>query len=71
MKQGMNKAELARQLGVSRAYVTMLASGKRKPSQEIVNKIRELAVNNSNYSISSLTLVSSLAAFTRSSVRIA
>jgi transcriptional regulator with XRE-family HTH domain len=65
----MTKAQLARQLGVSRAYVTMLANGKRKPSQKIVNKIRELAVNNSNYNISSLTLVSSLAAFTRSRVR--
>jgi transcriptional regulator with XRE-family HTH domain len=71
MKQRMNKAELSRQLRVSRAYVTVLAIGKRKPSKEVVNKIRELAVNNPNYSISSLTLVSSFAAFTRSSVRIA
>jgi transcriptional regulator with XRE-family HTH domain len=71
MKQEITKAELARQLGVSRAHVTMLANGKRKPSEEVVNKIRKLAVNNPNYNISSLTLVSSFAAFTRSSVRIA
>ncbi len=71
MRQRITKAELARQLGVSRAYVTMLANEKRKPSEEIVNKLRELAVASANYSISSLTLVSSFAAFTRSSVRIA
>jgi transcriptional regulator with XRE-family HTH domain len=71
MRQGITKAELARQLGVSRAYVTMLANGRRKSSQKIVGKLRELAVNNPNYNISSLTLVSSFAAFTRSSVRIA
>ena len=28
----MSKSELAKQLGVSRAYVTMLAQGKRTPS---------------------------------------
>ena len=67
----MTKEELARHLGISRAYVTMLANGKRRPTQKIVNKIKELAVDNPNYNISSLTLVSSFAAFTRSSVRIA
>jgi transcriptional regulator with XRE-family HTH domain len=71
MKQRMNKAELARQVRVDRAYVTMLPNGKRKPRKETVNRLRELAVTNANYSISSLTLVSSFAAFTRSSVRIA
>jgi transcriptional regulator with XRE-family HTH domain len=71
MRQRMTKAELARHLGISRAYVTMLANGVRGPTQKIVNKIKELAVDNPNYNISSLTLVSSFAAFTRSSVRIA
>jgi len=71
MKQEITEAELARQLGVSRAYVTMLGNGRRKPSKEVVNKKRKLAVNNTDYNISSLTLVSSFAAFTRSSVRIA
>ena len=35
----MNKSQLARELGVSRAYITMIANGKRKPSQEFVNKL--------------------------------
>ena len=39
-------SELARQLGVSRAYVTMLVNGKRKASKEIVNKLHSLGVNN-------------------------
>ena len=38
----MNKAELARQLGVSRAYVTMLAKGKRQPSKRLSNRIKKL-----------------------------
>jgi transcriptional regulator with XRE-family HTH domain len=36
----MTKAELARQLGVNRAYVTMICSGKKKPSQEMLAKMR-------------------------------
>ena len=40
----MNKAELARQLGVSRAYITMIANGKRKPSEDIVNKLNSLSL---------------------------
>ena len=46
MKQQSTKVELARQLGVSRAYITMIANGKRKPSQDIVNKLNSL--NNVN-----------------------
>ena len=42
MEKHMSKAELARQLGVSRTYVTLLARGKRKPSQQLANKINEL-----------------------------
>ncbi|MCJ7792239.1 MAG: helix-turn-helix transcriptional regulator [Dehalococcoidia bacterium] len=50
MKQntGITKAELARQLGVSRAYITMIANGTRKPSQDIVNKLQGLGVNKLN-----------------------
>ncbi len=44
--KGITKAEIARQLGVSRAYVTMLANGKRKPTREIVNKLDSINVNN-------------------------
>ena len=32
---GITKAQLARELGVSRAYITMIANGKRKPSQKL------------------------------------
>ena len=45
MKQEITKAELARQLGVSRAYITMIANGKRKPSREVVNKLDSIGVN--------------------------
>ncbi len=38
----ISKAELARQLGVSRTYVTLLTQGKRQPSQHLANKIRRL-----------------------------
>jgi transcriptional regulator with XRE-family HTH domain len=38
----MNKAELARQLGVSRAYVTMMCNGTKKPSQEMLTRIESL-----------------------------
>ena len=35
----MTKAELAKQLGVSRTYITLLAQGKRKLSQQLVDKL--------------------------------
>ena len=38
----MSKAELARQLGVSRTYITLLIQGKRKPSKELANKLAKL-----------------------------
>ena len=37
-----SKAELARQLGVSRTYVTLLTQGKRKPSKALANKLAKL-----------------------------
>ena len=42
MKQEMTKAELARQLGVSRAYITMICSGKKKPSQKMLAKMKAI-----------------------------
>jgi transcriptional regulator with XRE-family HTH domain len=41
-KRGISKAELARQLGVSRTYVTLLTQGKRKPSQKLVDELTKL-----------------------------
>ena len=38
----ISKAELARQLGVSRTYVTLLTQGKRQPGQQLANKIKQL-----------------------------
>jgi transcriptional regulator with XRE-family HTH domain len=42
MKADMTIAELARQLGVSRTYITLLCNGRRKPSQQIVNKLNQM-----------------------------
>ncbi len=38
----ISKAELARELGVSRTYVTLLAQGKRNPSKRIVDRLTQL-----------------------------
>ena len=35
----MSKSEVARHLGVSRAYVTMLSQGKRTPSKALQYKL--------------------------------
>jgi transcriptional regulator with XRE-family HTH domain len=42
IKTGMNKAELAHKLGVSRTYVTLLTQGKRQPGPAIVDKLTQL-----------------------------
>ena len=48
----MSKAELARQLGVSRTYITLLSNGKRTPSQKIVDKLTHLQLTwNSNVNL--------------------
>ena len=41
---GISKAELAGRLGVSRIYITLLAQGKRTPSQQIINKLCQLSL---------------------------
>jgi transcriptional regulator with XRE-family HTH domain len=43
----ITKAELARQLGVSRTYVTYLTQGNKKPSREMADRLAKmgLAVN--------------------------
>jgi len=38
----ITRAELARQLGVSRTYITLLSQGKRKPSQHLANKLGDI-----------------------------
>lgn len=44
----MTQAELAKQLGVSKSYVSMLLSGQRKPSKKVAEKLKQvnLTVNN-------------------------
>jgi DNA-binding XRE family transcriptional regulator len=41
-KQRVTKAELARQLRISRAYVTMLGQGKRQPSRKLTRRLKKL-----------------------------
>jgi transcriptional regulator with XRE-family HTH domain len=36
------QVDMARQLGVSRAYISMLVSGKRKPSKQLTKKLQKL-----------------------------
>ena len=38
----ITRAELSRQLGVSRTYVTLLLQGKRQPSKRIVDRLAQL-----------------------------
>ena len=40
--QEISRAELARRLGVSRTYVTLLLNNQRTPSHQVANKIRQL-----------------------------
>jgi len=53
-------SDIAAELGVSRAYISMIASGKRKPSKDFVNKLEDLGVtaklNVNNSDTNSLTL---------------
>ena len=38
----MSKSEVARQLGVARAYVTMLSQGKRTTTKALQNKVNKV-----------------------------
>ena len=39
----LTKSQLAKHLGVSRTYITLICQGKRQPSQQFVNKAQTLA----------------------------
>jgi len=41
----MKQVELAQKLGVSKAYISMLISGKKKPSKRIISSLNKLGVN--------------------------
>ena len=45
MTRRITKAQLARELGISRAFLSMVSKGKRKLSQKLVNKLNRLNVN--------------------------
>ncbi|MFC1972637.1 transcriptional regulator, partial [Chloroflexota bacterium] len=40
----ITKAELARRLGVSRTYVTLLTQGKKKPSKEMADRLAKMGL---------------------------
>ena len=41
----MKQVELAQQLGVSKAYISMVVSGKKQPSKRIAQRLKRLGVN--------------------------
>ncbi len=43
-KGNVTMSDVAKELGVSRAYISMVASGKRKPGKDFVNKLESLGV---------------------------
>jgi transcriptional regulator with XRE-family HTH domain len=44
----LTKAELARQLGVSRTHITLLAQGKRKLSERLADKLADVLAGKPN-----------------------
>jgi transcriptional regulator with XRE-family HTH domain len=41
----MNKSEIARRLGVSKSYITMIAKGERKLSSKLAHKVHKLGLD--------------------------
>ena len=44
----MTQAELARELGVSRAYISMVLSGRKQPSKRMAERLTELVNSEAN-----------------------
>ncbi len=40
----MKQVELSKRLGVSKAYVSMVLSGKKKPSKQIATRLKRMGV---------------------------
>ena len=40
----MKQVDLAKQLGVSKAYVSMVLSGKKKPSKQIATRLKRMGI---------------------------
>ena len=41
----LNQTQVARELGVSKAYISMVMSGKKKPSGRVEEELTRLGVN--------------------------
>ena len=41
----LNQAQIAKELGVSKAYISMVMSGKKKPSARVTQELTRLGVN--------------------------
>ena len=41
----MKQTEIAQRLGVSRAYISMVTHGKKKPSKRVAEELTKLGVN--------------------------
>jgi transcriptional regulator with XRE-family HTH domain len=68
----MNKSQLAKALGVSRTYITLLSQGKRHPGPDIVNKLRQLKVDKLGqlrFDVSELTRVDTVHSFPKLQTR--
>jgi len=53
----VSKAELARKLKVSPAYITMMSQGKRIPSKKLQRKINRLGLTNSLKNLNGVQVV--------------
>jgi hypothetical protein len=40
----MKQVELAQQLGVSKAYISMILSGKKKPSKQVSKRLKRMGI---------------------------
>ena len=40
----MKQVELAQRLGVSKAYISMVLSGKKKPSKQIATRLKRMSI---------------------------
>ena len=40
----MNQTELSKKLGVSKAYVSMVLNGKKKPSNQIATRLKRMGI---------------------------
>jgi transcriptional regulator with XRE-family HTH domain len=44
----MRQADLAKEVGVSKAYISLLLSGKRKPSKRVAERLKQVNLTVTN-----------------------